>query len=78
MNTNNLGKLTPEEIVEMLVSNLSECNRLVAALSKKSGLDQADLRKLRNELMFARTKVRNLAKTLDEMKKPVNSFKLSS
>lgn len=78
MNQKKLAELSPEEIVEVLISKLSECNTLVAVLGKKSDLDQADLRKLRNELMFTRTKARHLAKELEEMKKPVNAFKFSS
>ena len=78
MNTNDMVKLDPEEIVELLIVKLSECNALVSVLGKKSNLDQADLRKLRNELMFTRTKARNLAKTLEDLKRPVDSFKLSS
>ncbi len=78
MGNNDLVNLDPEEIVERLIHKLSECNTLVSLLSKKSELDSADLRKLRNELMFTRTKARNLAKTLDEMKRPVDAFKLSS
>ena len=77
MENKNLAKLNSEQAVELLITKLSECNILVGVLSKKSALDQDDLRKLRNELMFTRTKARNLAKTLEENKKPVNSFKLS-
>ena len=78
MGKNDIAKLTSEEIVELLVNNLSECNRLVSVLSKKSSLDEEELRKIKNSLMFTRTKARNLAKALDEMKKPVNSFKYST
>jgi septation ring formation regulator EzrA len=74
-NTNNL---TPEEILDLLMDNLSECNRLVATLGKKARLDREELRKLRNDLMFARSKARHLAQALEEMKKPINAFKLSS
>lgn len=73
-NVNELAKLPPEEIVDQLINKLSECNTLVAILGKKTSLDPADLRKLRNELMFTRTKARSLAKELEEMKKPVNAF----
>ena len=78
MGNNDLVNLDPEEIAERLIHKLSESNTLVSLLSKKSALDSADLRKLRNELMFTRTKARNLAKTLDEMKRPVDAFRLSS
>lgn len=78
MDLKEVAKLTPEEIVELLIQNLSDCNTLVALLGKKSELDPADLRKLRNELMFTRTKARNLSKILEEMKKPVNAFKIVS
>ena len=78
MGNNDLINLNPEEIVDRLIHKLSECNTLVSLLSKKSTLDTADLRKLRNELMFTRTKARNLAKTLDDMKRPVDAFRLSS
>lgn len=75
---NNTNNLTPEEILNLLIDNLSECNSLVATLSKKATLDKEDLRKLRNDLMFARSKARHLAKTLEDMKKPVNAFNFSS
>jgi len=74
MNPNDIVKLDAEEIVELLITKLSECNTLVSLLSRKSHLDTDDLRKLRNELMFSRTKARHLAKELEELKKPVNSF----
>ena len=77
MGKNEIVNLTPEEIVDLLVANLSECNRLVSVLGKKSSLDEEELRKIKNSLMFTRTKARNLAKALDELKKPVNSFKFS-
>ncbi len=70
--------LSPEEIIERLMTNLSECNHLVSALGKKGPFDQEDLRRLRNDLMFARSKARNLAKACEEMKRPINAFKLSS
>ncbi|MBN1993380.1 MAG: hypothetical protein JW953_11825 [Anaerolineae bacterium] len=73
----NINNLSPEEILDILINNLSECNKLVATLSKKAHLDQEELRKLRNDLMFARSKVRHLAKTLEELKKPINAFKFS-
>ena len=78
MGNKDLTNLDPEQIVDRLIHKLSECNALVSLLSKKSDLNQADLRKLRNELMFTRTKARNLAKTLDDMKRPVDAFRLSS
>lgn len=78
MNQNDITKLTPDELADLLVNKLSECNTIVSLLGKKSQLDTAELRKIRNELMFARTKARHLTKTLDDMKKPVNSFKLAS
>ena len=78
MGKNDISKLTSEEIVELLVANLAECNRLVSALSRKSALDQEELRKIKNNLMFTRTKARNLAKALEDMKKPINKFRLSS
>lgn len=78
MGSNNIVNLDPEQIVEQLIYRLSECNTLVSLLDKKSELDSADLRKLRNELMFTRTKARNLAKMLDEMKRPVDAFRISS
>jgi|GEM_PF-2011327 len=78
MRNNDVINLDPEEIIEHLIHKLSECNTLVALLNKKSELNSTDLRKLRNDLMFTRTKARNLAKTLDNMKKPVNAFRLSS
>ena len=78
MRNNDMVNLDPEEIVEKLIGKLSECNTLVSLLSKKSELNAADLRKLRNELMFTRTKARNLAKVLDNMKRPVDAFRLSS
>jgi hypothetical protein len=73
-----LNNLTPEEILDLLMKNLSECNRLVAALGKKARLDQEELRKLRNDLMFARSKTRHLIQALEDMKKPINVFKFSS
>jgi hypothetical protein len=74
----NLTNLNAEQILNLLVNNLSECNTLIAELSKKAGLDEEELRKLKNDLMFARSKARNLAKLLEDMKKPVNAFRLSS
>jgi hypothetical protein len=74
-NTNNL---TPEEILDLLMNNLSECNRLVAILGKKARLDQEELRKLKNDLMFARSKTRHLAQALEDMKKPINVVRFSS
>jgi hypothetical protein len=74
MNPNDAAQLDSEEIVELLITKLSECNTLVSLLGQKSHLDPDDLRKLRNELMFSRTKARHLAKELEDMKKPVNSF----
>jgi len=74
MRNDDLVILEPEEIVEVLMNKLSECNRLVSMLGKKSGLDPTDLLRLRNKLMFTHTKARNLLKTLDEMKKPVNAL----
>jgi hypothetical protein len=68
----------PEEILEHILNNLSECNHLVSALGKKAPFDQEDLRKLRNDLMFARSKARNLAKAYKDMKRPVDSFRLST
>ena len=76
--TDNITQLSPEEIVELLMANLSECNSLVSALSKNTQLNRADLRKLRNDLMFARSKARNLGKALEDSKRPVNAFNLSS
>ena len=73
-----IAKLTSEEIIELLLTNLAECNKMVSALGKKSSLDQEELRKIKNNLMFTRTKARNLAKALEDMKKPINSFKISS
>jgi hypothetical protein len=78
MKQKDMTKLDSEELVELLIDSLSECNTIVSMLGKKSQLDAADLRKVRTELMFARTKARKFAKTLDDMKKPVNSFKLMS
>ena len=78
MEKKDIAKLKPEEIVELLIANLAECNNMVSILGKKSSLDQEELRKIKNNLMFMRTKARNLAKALDDMKKPINSFKLSS
>ena len=78
MNTNDITKLGSEELIDLLINKLSECNTLVSVLRRKSHLDPADLRKLRNELMFSRTKARNLAKELNELKKPVNSFLTSA
>lgn len=78
MGNNDLINLEPEEIIEHLIYKLSECNTLVALLNKKSELNSTDLRKLRNNLMFTRTKAKNLAKTLDNMKRPVDAFRLSS
>ena len=74
----NLNNLTPEEILDLLMNNLSECNRLVATLSKKAHLDAKEVRKLKNDLMFVRSKARHLAKALEDMKRPVNVFKFSS
>ena len=74
----NINNLTPEEILDLLINNLSECNRLVTTLGKKAHLDTEELRKLKNDLMFARSKARHLAKALEDMKRPVNAFKFSS
>jgi hypothetical protein len=74
----NLNALTSEQILELLSNHLSECNTLVAELGKKARLDGEELRKLKNDLMFARSKARNLAKSLKDQKKPINSFKFSS
>jgi septation ring formation regulator EzrA len=74
----NPNNLTPEEILDLLMDNLSECNRLVAILGKKARLDQEELRKLRNDLMFARSKTRQLAQALEDMKRPINVFNFSS
>ena len=78
MNKDKIKELSAEEIVELLIANLSECNTLLSILGTKAEFDQKNVRKLRNELMFARTKARNLARELEEMKKPTNTFKLSS
>lgn len=78
MNQKDIAQLNPDELVELLIDRLSECNTIVSLLGKKSQLDASDLRKIRTELMFARTKARKLATELDDMKKPVNSFKLMS
>jgi septation ring formation regulator EzrA len=74
----NLNTLTAEKIFDLLANNLSECNALVAELGKKTQLDREELRKLKNDLMFARSKARNLAKSLEDEKRPINSFKFSS
>ncbi len=73
-----IDALSVEEILAQIVTNLSECNSLVSALGKKARLDREDLRKLRNDLMFARSKARNLAKAYEDTKRPIDSFKLSS
>ena len=78
MNRDKIKKHSAEEIVELLIANLSECNTLLSILGTKAEFDQNNLRKLRNELMFARTKARNLARELEEMQKPTNTFNLSS
>jgi len=73
-----INDLDVEEILELLMTNLSKCNSLVSALGGKAPFDREDLRRLRNDLMFARSKARNLAKSFEDMKRPVNSFRLSS
>jgi hypothetical protein len=78
MPQNNISDLAPEEIIELLLATLSECNSLVSLLGRKSSFNPEELRKLRNNLMFARTRVRGLAKTLEDAKRPINSFRLSS
>ena len=78
MGKNDITKLNPEEMIELLLNNLAECNKLVSALGQRSQLDREELLKIKNNLMFTRTKARNLAKMLEDMKKPINSFKLSS
>ncbi len=78
MGKNDITKLNAEEIVDQLIANLNECNKLVSILGKKSPLDQEELRKIKNNLMFTRTKARNLAKSLAEMKKPINAFRYAS
>ena len=74
MNNKDITQLNPEELTELLVANLSDCIHLVSVLSKKSALDPKELRETRNKLMLTRSKVRNLAKVLEDMKKPVNAF----
>jgi hypothetical protein len=74
----NLNTLTAKQILDLLSNHLSECNALVAELGKKAQLDKEELRKLKNDLMFARSKARNLAKLLEDQKKPINAFKFSS
>lgn len=78
MGKKDIAKLNAEEMVNLLLDNLAECNRLVSALGQKSQLDREELLKIKNNLMFTRTKTRSLARALEEMKKPINSFKLSS
>lgn len=73
-----INALSTEQMLELLAAHLSECNSLVSALGKKAPFDREELRKLRNDLMFARSKARNLAKAFEEMRRPVDSFKLSS
>ena len=73
-----IDALSVEEILAQIMANLSECNSLVSALGKKARFEREDLRKLRNDLMFARSKARNLAKTYEDMKRPIDSFRLSS
>lgn len=70
--------LTAEEILDRLITNLTECNRLVSILGQKAPFDREELRKLRNDLMFARSKTRNLIKAYEEMQRPVDSFRLSA
>jgi len=74
----NVTNLNPDEIVDRLIANLAECNKLVSILGQQTPLDPADLRKIKNNLMFTRTKARNLARSLEDMKKPVNAFRVSS
>ncbi len=77
MSQDKLGKLNGEELVDQLQAHLAECNKMVSLLKKKTSLDPEELRKIKNNLMFTRTKVRGLSKSLQEMKKPINSFKMS-
>jgi hypothetical protein len=73
-----IDKLSTEEMLELLVANLSECNSLISALGKKVPFDREELRKLRNDLMFARSKARNLTKAFENMRRPIDSFNLST
>jgi hypothetical protein len=73
-----INNLTAEQIFELIANNLSECNTLVAELGKKKQVDKEELLKLKNELMFARSKARHMAKLLEDTKKPINALKFSS
>lgn len=70
---NNATDVSVEETLGQLMTHLSECSQLVLALGNKAEFEQEELLKLRNDLMFARSKARNLAEVYAEMLKPVNS-----
>ena len=70
----NTDDLPLDELIARLTQKLTECDQIISALGRHTGRQNKTIRRLRNDLLFARAKVRNLSKELADAKRPIDSF----